>query len=78
MQIDVTDAQLINHENEVHVMGKTGQIVLSGKYAETVWAYYEQQKQTGAGKFDMRFQIDIEVEEPTGTFVHLDHPYNKL
>jgi hypothetical protein len=55
--IDVTDAQLIKHANEVHVMGQTGQIVLSGKYAETVWAYYEEQKQTGAGKFDMRLQI---------------------
>lgn len=78
MQIDVTDAQLIKHENEVHVMGQMGQIVLKGQYAETVWAFYQEQLKTGAGKFEMRFPINIEVEEPTGTFVHPDHPYNKL
>ena len=77
MQIDVIDAQLIPHKDGVHVMsGQRGvAFVLKGKYAEEVLAYYEQQKKGGgAGQFEMRFQINVEVADPTGVLVHPSHP----
>ena len=56
MQIEVIDAQLIPHKNEVHVSGQRGvAFVLKGKYAEEVLAYYEQQKKGGAGQFENAF-----------------------
>jgi hypothetical protein len=75
MQIDVIEAQLIQHKDGVHVSGQEGvAFVLKGKYAEKVWAQYEQQLKAGAGQFDLRIRINVDVAEPIGVIVHPSHP----
>ena len=78
MEIPVTHAQLNKRpDGSIEILGETGHIVLTHKYAAWALAAYEEQLKKGPGHFDLRFQINIEIEEPTGSIVHPEHPWNK-
>jgi hypothetical protein len=67
MQIDVIDAQVNKRpDGSVEVLGQEAHLVFKGKYAEKVWFAYQEQLKAGAGKWDLRIHVNIEVEEPTG------------
>ena len=67
IQIDVIHAALNKRrDGVVEVLGHSGNLVFEGSYAEKLWAAYQEQLKTGAGKWDLRILLCIEVEEPTG------------
>ena len=69
MQLGRKNAQVIvggRGDSVVVVDGLGNTFVFNGPPASQLREEYEQQLKTGAGKFNMRFQVDIEVEEPIG------------
>ena len=70
MQIDVIEAQINKRpDGSIEVLGQSGHIVFTHKYAEKMWGRISTAVKAGTGKFDMRVALNIEVEEPTGKIV---------
>jgi hypothetical protein len=70
MQIDVIDSRVNRRpDGSIDVVGQSGCLIFKGSYAEKLWALYQEQLKTGAGKWDLRILLCIEVEEPTGQIV---------
>jgi hypothetical protein len=69
MQQKIKYAQVIvgGQGDSVVVVDGLGNIfVFAGPCASQLREEYERQLRTRAGKFSLRFQVDVEVEEPIG------------
>ena len=71
MQLDLKNAQIVVNEKgdrSVWVRDPHGEIeiVFHREYAKRLQQEYEEQLKTGAGKWDMRVQVNIQIKEPTG------------